>query len=242
MDDEIYNSIEPGKSCDKLVRDLLSKQQSGNTKELSKYIFERLYPTLFKFSLSTTSDREKMYQKIYDLAVNNVFFKEWEEYLMFYGINDRHSNMLWQYIIDRYLLYLVKERKTIQCLPVNEISSEDLRLTAVEENTPRYVSGYIPYSLRQKYLKLKEGVTSRVILSGIEFWSVDPALSSKIFFQYTEEWTNKTNRGGLINVTDEFYIFISHVEMPARNILNTNLMKKHGGENIETLFMSELTI
>ena len=46
--------------------------------------------------------------------------------------------MLWQYIIDRYLLYLVKERKTIQCLPVNEISSEDLRLTAVDENTLRY--------------------------------------------------------------------------------------------------------
>ena len=79
-----------------------------------------------------------MYQKVYNLAINNVFFKKWEEYLMFYGINDRHSNMLWQYIIDRYLLYLVKERKTIQCLPVNEISSEDLRLTAVDENTLRY--------------------------------------------------------------------------------------------------------
>ena len=56
MDDDIYNLIEPGKSCGKLVRDLLSKQQSGNTKELSKYIFERLYPSLFKFFLSTTSD------------------------------------------------------------------------------------------------------------------------------------------------------------------------------------------
>ena len=88
---------------------------------------------------------------------------------MFYEINDRHSNMLWQYIIDRYLQYLVKERKTIQCLPVNGISSEDLQLTAVEENTLRYVSGYIPYSLRQKYLKLKDGVTSRAILSVIKF-------------------------------------------------------------------------
>ena len=211
MDDEIYNLIEPGRNCGKLAREVLSKQQSENTKELSKYIFEKLYPTLFKFSSSSTSDREKMYQKVYNLAINNVFFKKWEEYLMFYGINDRHSNMLWQYIIDRYLLYLVKERKTIQCLPVNEISSEDLRLTAVEENTLRYVSEYIPYSLRQKYLKLKDGVTSRAILSVIEFWCVDPASSSKTFLQYTEEWTNKINRGGLINVTDEFYMFIRNV-------------------------------
>ena len=173
-----------------------------------------------------------MYQTVYNLAINNVFFKKWEEYLMFYEISDKHSNMLWQYIIDRYLLYLVKERKTIQCLPVNETSSEDLRLTAVEEKTLRYVSGYIPYSLLQKYLKLKEGVTSEAILSVIEFWCVDPASSSKTFLQYTEEWTNKINRGGLINVTDEFYIFIRHVEMSARNILNTNLMKNNGGENI----------
>ena len=93
-DDEIYNLIEPGKSCGKLAREVLSKQQSENTKELSKYIFERLYPTLFKFSSSITSDREKMYQKVYNLAINNVFFKKWEEYLMFYGISDKHSNML----------------------------------------------------------------------------------------------------------------------------------------------------
>ena len=158
---------------------------------------------------------------------------------MFYGINDRHSNMLWQYIIDRYLQYLVKERKTIQCLPVNGISSEDLQLTAVEENTLRYVSGYIPYSLRQKYLKLKDGVTSRAILSVIKFWCVDPASSSKTFLQYTKEWTNNINRGGLINVTDEFYIFIRHMEMSARNILNKNLMTKYSDENIQNLLMSE---
>ena len=84
---------------------------------------------------------------------------------------------------------MVKERKTTQCLPVNEISSEDLRLTAVEENTLRYVSGYIPYSLRQNYLKLKDGDTSRAILSVIEFWCVDHDSSSKTFLQYTEEWT-----------------------------------------------------
>ena len=130
---------------------------------------------------------------------------------MLYGINDKHSNMLWQYIIDRYLLYLVKERKTIQCLPVNEISSEDLRLTAVDENTLRYVSGYLPYSLRQKYLKLKDGVTNRAILSVIDLWCVDTASSIKRLLQYTKEWTRKINRGGPINITDEFYIFIMKI-------------------------------
>ena len=58
-----------------------------------------------------------MDQKIYNLEINNVFFKKREGYLMFYAINDRHSNMLWQNITDKFLLYLVKERKTIQCLP-----------------------------------------------------------------------------------------------------------------------------
>ena len=86
---------------------------------------------------------------------------------------------------------------------------------------------------------MKDGVTNRAILSVIEFWCVDPASSNKTFLQYTEEWTNKINRGGLINVTDKFYIFIRYVEMSAQNILNTNLMKKYSGENIQNLLMSE---
>ena len=71
VNDEIYNLVEPGKSCGKLAREVLSKQQSENTKELSKHIFERLYPTLFKFPSSTTSDGEKFY----NLAINNAFLK-----------------------------------------------------------------------------------------------------------------------------------------------------------------------
>ena len=107
------------------------------------------------------------------------------------------------------------------------------------ENPLRYVSGYIPYSLRQKCLKLKDGVTSRAILSVIEFSRIDSASSSKTFLQYTKEWTKKINRGGLINVTDQFYIFVRHEEMSARNILNTNLMKKYDDENIQNLLISE---
>ena len=76
LDDETYNLIQPAKSCDKLARELLSRQQSENTKDLSKYIFERLYPTLFKFSSSTSNDREKMYHKVYNLAISHVFFKK----------------------------------------------------------------------------------------------------------------------------------------------------------------------
>ena len=49
----------------------------------------------------------------------------------------------------------------------------------------------------------------------------------------------KINRGGLINVKDEFYVFIRYVEMSTRNILNTNLMKKYCGKNMKNLLMSE---
>ena len=39
VDNEIYNLIEPGKGCGKLAREVISKQQSEKTKELSKYIY-----------------------------------------------------------------------------------------------------------------------------------------------------------------------------------------------------------
>ena len=70
VDDEICNLIKPGKSCGKLAREVLSKQQSENRKELSRHIFERVYPTLFKLLLSTSNDPEKMQQKVYNLAIN----------------------------------------------------------------------------------------------------------------------------------------------------------------------------
>ena len=159
VDDEIYNLIKPGKICGKLAREVLSKKQSENTKELSRHIFERLHQTLFKLLLSTSNDPEKMHQKVYNLAIN------------------------------------VKPMSTSRAI--------------------------------------------RAILSVIEFLCVDPTSSSKTFLQDTKEWTEKINRGGLINVTDEFYVFIRHVEMSARNILNTNLMKKYGGENMQNLLMSE---
>ena len=49
---------------------------------------------------------------------------------MFYGINDRHSNIPWQYIIDIYYIYWKKKDYTM--------------FTVLEEITLRYVSGYIP--------------------------------------------------------------------------------------------------
>ena len=70
VDDEIYNLIKPGKICGKLAREVLSKKQSENTKELSRHIFERLHQTLFKLLLSTCNDPEKMHQKVYNLAIN----------------------------------------------------------------------------------------------------------------------------------------------------------------------------
>ena len=70
VDDEIYNLIKPGQTCGKLAREVLSKKQSENTKELSRHIFERLHQTLFKLLLSTSNDPEKMHQKVYNLAIN----------------------------------------------------------------------------------------------------------------------------------------------------------------------------
>ena len=73
---------------------------------------------------------------------------------------------------------------------------------------------------------MKDSVTSREILSVIEFWCVNPASGSKKILQYTKERTNEINRGGLINFTVDFYIFMRHVEISAPNMLNTNLGEK----------------
>ena len=91
-------------------------------------------------------------------------------------------------------------------------------LESDEEESLRYVAGYVLYSLKNSiknpdpYLK-KE--VSRIIGS----WGgkKDVGCSSNItFLEYTRYWAEKVNRGGLIYVTDDFYKFIRKIEYTDR--------------------------
>lgn len=240
-EDEVYNLTEPGISCGNLAKKVLSSEESTDMKKLAIAIFEMIYPVFVKKKLKKRKEREKSYRTFYNITINDSLFKIWEEFLNSQSvINNKYSRMLWGFILDRFLFNLVKTVNEISRESPEKLSEEVLKLTPMEEATIRYVSGYIPYSLKKKYSKLKDIHTKEAILAVLNFWSDELDGSHETFLQYTKEWVDKVNRGGLFKVSDDFYIFIRHVEMHARSILNVNLMKRYAGENIHLLLMKKI--
>ena len=59
------------------------------------------------------------------------------------------------------------------------------------------------------------------------------------FLDYTKHWVENCNRGGLVQCTDEFYIFIRNVKNSAWTIFNTAFMVKYCGENIKSILLEK---
>ena len=59
-------------------------------------------------------------------------------------------------------------------------------------------------------------------------------------FDYTNAWVEKVNRGGLYEVSDQFYLFIRTVELGVRRVLNYNLIVTYAGEDLREVLLPKL--
>ena len=82
---------------------------------------------------------------------------------------------------------------------------------------------------------------SKAVIDLIKSWESDSdnKLLYKTFLEYTRGWKDRTNRGGLFSVNDDFYIFIRRVENVARTVLNSNLIIKYKGEDLRDILMKK---
>ena len=79
------------------------------------------------------------------------------------------------------------------------LTSTNMQLTKDECNILRYVYGYVMMKVKQKYLKQKskEAAVYVECLSQLAVEGPDSSLS-----EYTRQWTDKVNRGGLFVIND----------------------------------------
>ena len=52
------------------------------------------------------------------------------------------------------------------------------------------------------------------------------------FLDYTRKWVELVNKGGLIEVNNNFFIFIRRTETYVQQILNLELLKNYEGEEL----------
>ena len=60
------------------------------------------------------------------------------------------------------------------------------------------------------------------------------------FLDFTHRWVEQVNRGGLVEVKDEFYLFIRSIENSLRKTLNISLIQRYEGEDLRDALRNEI--
>ena len=89
-----------------------------------------------------------------------------------------------------------------------------------EEVSLRYVAGYIIISLK-KSIKSKRSPEGFALHQLLSCWESKEELVKQVtFLEYTKTWVDRVNRGGLLLVSDDFYMFVRGIENDVRKVLD----------------------
>ena len=122
-----------------------------------------------------------------------------------------------------------------------EAAEESYPLSQDDEETTRCIAGYIMFSLKN-LRKENNSVAALARRQVSSCWrrNTDIAFDKASLYEYTREWVNRMNRGGLIEVTNHFFLLINLIERKDRNILNINLLITYSGQCIRDQFCSKI--
>uniref|UniRef100_A0A7M5V9U8 C2H2-type domain-containing protein n=2 Tax=Clytia hemisphaerica TaxID=252671 RepID=A0A7M5V9U8_9CNID len=149
-------------------------------------------------------------------------------------------DILYTFMVTKTLSLILKW-KNDKLIEISEVDHTKLSLSPEEEKVLRYVSGFIPYSLKKRFSRVKESNLKRAALQVVNAWCLDgDNEDTSDFYEYTLSWTNRINRGGLMIVKEPFYVFIKRIEIAVREVLNVALIENYRGEDLRDLILEKL--
>lgn len=121
--------------------------------------------------------------------------------------NKKKKFLLLQHILDEFFL---KMMQSVFQKDVKAQKAPEGKVTEVTENNEqvlRYCVGYIPLKLLRRYKKMKKTETSKVFIDTLDSWKASNDIQSDNFEDYTQQWLQKQERGGLFHINDMFLHF-----------------------------------
>jgi hypothetical protein len=232
--DPFFNMFEPGKSAGLFACELYANLDvtCPVLVEYASHLTSKIFPIVVLRKI-TTSNRENMVNKFFNSSVNENDIDKWNIF-----VNKKCSktyekhllNLLYQFVLDEIL-----QRSVTFCKEASDIIDlPDMKISQHEEESLRYVAGYIVFSTR-KNIKNKHSTEGKAVLAMFAKWGNkgDSSLNEDVsFFDYTKSWVESVNRGGLFFVNDEFYLFVKTIEQLARHTLNINTLIRYCGEDL----------
>ena len=125
------------------------------------------------------------------------------------------SGLLYGSLLDVFLQKSLQSENKLRCKQVSlEAAGESYPLSQDEEERTWYIAGYITFSLKNfmKGKKLVEAVATRQMLS---YWgrNRDIEFDKASLYEHTREWVDRVNRGGLIEVTDDYLLSLLNLSI-----------------------------
>ena len=147
-----------------------------------------------------------------------------------------HFSSLFQFLcmqVVQRIMAIENERREKQP------TSPEYPFSREEQEVIRYAAGYIVYSLRKRYFSLTKSEkqsTKIAAIASLQFLdSVKvkaDGLEAKTFLDFSRNWIELRNRGGLVMINDEMLLFIRRIESLVRGVLDLNFLKCYRGQDL----------
>ena len=165
---------------------------------------------------------------------------KWEELLRVLKIdlNGKHVYTSYQFVLLSVFQYLIEARNAKDSPEAEQPKSEH-SLDREEEKVLRCIAGYVPYALLKR-MKKQGNAAAAAFCKFLSSWEVAGSGYSKTFLEYTREWIETQNRGGLFKVSDNVYLLFRAMELVSRVFLTRNNLTKLQGVNVQTVLAGKI--
>ena len=190
------------------------------------------------------ASKEEFWKSIHLFYLSAEAKSSWDSILAF--IPDNNLVQLFPSLHHKLVLLIIHEILHLENKNTpNGESQGDIVLSEEEQQVMRYVAGYIIYSLIGKYKKICRTNSNQCVSAAMEFLcsfksNGDSSIKCESFLGYTRKWTELVNRGGLIEVNDNLFIFVRRTEICVQKILNVELLKNYKGEDLREIIRKKI--
>ena len=236
--DQIYTTICSSEVQEIRRNELITLKAAVNETNASNLV-EELYKVLSQCETCTlfSEGKKRIWRSLYKSLAD-----------------DKSSLILsWKAILDKVSFLsrdLVRQKLTFYMIeiliqknitpPVTEENVDDIeKLPEREQNVVRYVAGYIPYVLEKHFKKYcQNNQKFNDILELISLFR--KKCDTQKFLEFTTQWIDCRNRGGLFVVSDNAYLFFRSMEYAVRKVFNVNLLKRYRGQNLREVLLQNM--
>ena len=216
-------------SMKELCKSVLERIVKGEAEMIAFDAFSAELTTVLKGILQTSATyrssaakREAIWHAFHQARLSKLP-ELWDSF--FSAIKIEAGDQLLQQSVNQKLfeMLLPGQCPLSSSLQHGNVQDSESPLSKDELNAMQYACGYVPHALLKRYEK-RNGRKYETFIECLGDMAVQSESANDIL-DYTKEWIDKVNRGGLFPLNDVTFLFFVSVEVEVRHILPTHMTK-----------------